>query len=77
MIGRLHSPAKGLTRALMIAILAVVLLQVVFTYAPPFHLVFGTRPIVGIDIVAIAVGAVGLVVVLEIEKAIRFALQAR
>ena len=55
----------------MIAVEIVVALQIAFTYAPLFHLVFDTRPIDPTDMIVIVLAAIGLVVVLEAEKALR------
>jgi magnesium-transporting ATPase (P-type) len=61
---------KG-TRALAIAIGAVVALQIGFTYAPPLQAVFGTTPIDAIDMVVSLLAAIALILILEAEKAVR------
>jgi magnesium-transporting ATPase (P-type) len=58
-------------RPVMLAVTAVVVLQMVFTYAPFMNTFFGTKPLaftIGLQVVA--AGAIVLVV-LEVEKAIR------
>jgi magnesium-transporting ATPase (P-type) len=66
--------AIRLTRALMIAIGAVVVLQILFTYLPPLETLYDTRPIDWPDMGVAALAAIGLIVVLELEKAIRVGL---
>jgi len=63
--------AMRLTRPLVIAVGVVVALQAAFNHAPPLQYVFETRPIGVSDALVIVIGALGLVVILEIEKAIR------
>jgi magnesium-transporting ATPase (P-type) len=62
------------TRALLIGIAAVVVLQILFTYLPPLETLYDTRPIDWPDMGVAALAAIGLIVVLELEKAIRFGL---
>jgi hypothetical protein len=66
-----------LTRALMIGIAAVVVLQILFTYLPLFELLYDTRPIDWPDMGVAALAAIGLILVLELEKAIRVGLFGR
>ena len=66
--------AIRLTRALLIGIAAVVVLQILFTYVPPLETLYDTRPIDWPDMGVAALAAVGLIVVLELEKAIRVGL---
>ena len=63
-----------LTRALLIGIAAVVVLQILFTYLPLLETLYDTRPIDWPDMGVAALAAVGLIVVLELEKAIRVGL---
>ena len=63
-----------LTRALMIGIAAVVVLQILFTYLPPLEFLYETRPISAPDMLVAAAAAIGLILVLEVEKAIRVGL---
>lgn len=59
------------TRAVLIAISLVTVLQFVFTYAPFMHGLFGARPLsIPEGALAVAVGIAGFAVI-EIEKAIR------
>jgi magnesium-transporting ATPase (P-type) len=59
------------TRAVLIAISLVTVLQFVFTYAPFMHGLFGARPLsISEGALAVAVGVAGFAVI-EIEKAIR------
>jgi magnesium-transporting ATPase (P-type) len=59
------------TRAVLIAISLVTVLQFVFTYAPLMHGLFGARPLsIPEGALAVAVGVAGFAVI-EIEKAIR------
>jgi hypothetical protein len=58
----------------MIGIAAVVVLQILFTYLPLFELLYDTRPIDWPDMGVAALAAIGLILVLEIEKAIRVGL---
>jgi magnesium-transporting ATPase (P-type) len=66
--------AIRLTRALLIGIAAVVVLQILFTYLPPLETLYDTRPIDWPDMGVAALAAIGLIVVLELEKAIRVGL---
>jgi magnesium-transporting ATPase (P-type) len=66
--------AIRLTRALLIGIAAVVVLQILFTYLPPLETLYDTRPIDWPDMGVAALAAIGLVVILELEKAIRVGL---
>ena len=66
-----------LTRALSIGIAAVVVLQILFTYLPPLETLYDTRPIDWPDMGVAALAAIGLIVVLELEKAIRVGLFGR
>jgi magnesium-transporting ATPase (P-type) len=66
-----------LTRALVIGIAAVVVLQILFTYVPPLETLYDTRPIDWPDMGVAALAAIGLILVLELEKAIRFGLFGR
>ncbi len=66
--------AIRLTRALAIGIAAVVVLQIFFTYLPPLEFLYDTRPIDWPDMGVAAAAAVGLILVLELEKAIRVGL---
>ena len=66
--------AIRLTRALAIGVAAVVLLQILFTYLPPLETLYDKRPIDWPDMGVAALAAIGLVVVLELEKAIRIGL---
>ena len=63
-----------LTRALLIGIAAVVVLQILFTYLPLFETLYDTRPIDWPDMGVAALAAIGLILVLELEKAIRVGL---
>jgi magnesium-transporting ATPase (P-type) len=65
-----------LTRALLIGIAAVVVLQILFTYLPLFETLYDTRPIDWPDMGVAALAAIGLILVLELEKAIRVGLFA-
>jgi magnesium-transporting ATPase (P-type) len=69
--------AIRLTPALAIGIGAVVVLQILFTYLPPLEILYDTRPIDWPDMGVIAASAIGLVLVLELEKAIRIGLFGR
>jgi magnesium-transporting ATPase (P-type) len=69
--------AIRLTRALTIGIGAVVVLQVLFTYLRPLEFLYDTRPIDWPDMLVAAGAAIGLILVLELEKAIRFGLFGR
>ena len=62
------------TRALAIGIAAVVALQIAFTYLPPLEILYDTRPISASDMLVAAAAAIGLILILEVEKAIRIAL---
>ena len=66
--------AIRVTRALAIGIAAVVLLQIAFTYLPPLEFLYDTRPIDWPDMLVAGAAAVGLILVLELEKAIRIGL---
>jgi magnesium-transporting ATPase (P-type) len=63
-----------LTRALMIGIAAVVVLQILFTYLPPLETLYDTRPIDWPDMGVAALAAIALILALELEKAIRVGL---
>lgn len=56
------------TRAVLIGVAAVLLAQLAFTYLPPMHAVFGTRPVSFADGAAIVAVGVALLVIVEIEK---------
>jgi magnesium-transporting ATPase (P-type) len=60
-----------LTRTLLIGIAAVIVLQILFTYLPPLEFLYDTRPIDWPDMGVAALAAIGLIVILELEKAIR------
>ena len=66
--------AIRVTPALAIGIGAVVVLQIFFTYLPPLEFLYDTRPIDWPDMLVAAAAAVGLILVLELEKAIRIGL---
>jgi magnesium-transporting ATPase (P-type) len=66
--------AIRITRALALGAGAVVLLQVAFTYLPPLEFLYDTRPIDWPDMGVAALAAVGLILVMELEKAIRVGL---
>ena len=66
--------AVRLTRALLIGVAAVVVLQILFTYLPPLETLYDTRPIDWPDMGVAALAAVGLILILELEKAIRIGL---
>jgi magnesium-transporting ATPase (P-type) len=66
--------AIRLTRALLIGVGAIVVLQILFTYLPPLAILYDTRPIDWPDMGAAALAAIGLIVILELEKAIRIGL---
>ena len=66
--------AIRITRALALGVGAVVLLQVAFTYLPPLEFLYDTRPIDWPDMGVAALAAVGLILVMELEKAIRVGL---
>ena len=59
------------TRALVIGVGAILVLQALFTYLPLFELLYDTRPIDWPDMGVAALAAIGLIALLEIEKAIR------
>ena len=63
--------AVSLAIALAIGIGSVVLLQIAFTYLPPLEFLYDTRPIDWPDMGVAALAAIGLILVLELEKAIR------
>ncbi len=65
------------TRALLIGIAAVVVLQILFTYLPLFETLYDTRPIDWPDMGVAALAAIGLILVLELEKAIRVGMLGR
>ena len=69
--------AIRLTRALAIGIGAVVVLQILFTYLPPLEILYDTRPIDWPDMGVAALAAIGLIVILELEKASASACSAR
>jgi magnesium-transporting ATPase (P-type) len=60
------------TRALAIGIGTVILLQIAFTYLPPLEFIYDTRPIDWPDMGVAALAAVALIVILELEKAVRW-----
>jgi magnesium-transporting ATPase (P-type) len=66
--------AIRLTRALLIGIGAVVVLQILFTYLPPLEILYDTRPIDWPDMGVATLAAIGLILLLELEKAIRVGL---
>jgi magnesium-transporting ATPase (P-type) len=66
--------AIRLTRALAIGVGAVVVLQILFTYLPPLETLYDTRPIDWPDMGVAALAAIGLIVILELEKTIRVGL---
>ncbi len=66
--------AIRITRVLALGVGAVVLLQVAFTYLPPLEFLYDTRPIDWPDMGVAALAAVGLILVMELEKAIRVGL---
>jgi magnesium-transporting ATPase (P-type) len=66
--------AIRLTRALLIGVGAIVVLQILFTYLPPLEILYDTRPIDWPDMGVAALAAIGLIVILELEKAIRVGL---
>jgi magnesium-transporting ATPase (P-type) len=66
--------AIRLTRALLTGVAAVVVLQILFTYLPLFEILYDTRPIDWPDMGVAALAAIGLILVLELEKAIRVGL---
>ena len=66
--------AIRVTRALAIGIGAVVVLQILFTYLPPLEILYDTRPLDWPDMGVVAAAAIGLILVLELEKAIRIGL---
>ena len=53
------------------------MLQILFTYLPPLEILYDTRPIDWPDMGVIAAAAIGLILVLELEKAIRIGLFGR
>jgi len=65
------SAASGgvMTRILLLAVVTVLTLQILFTYAPPLQLVFDTRPLPLNAVIAIAL--MGLAVFLIVEAEIR------
>jgi len=56
------------TRAVRIAIVAVVLAQLAFTYLPAMQALFDTRPVAIVDGILILAAGLVLMIVLEIEK---------
>lgn len=58
------------TRAVMVSVLFVVVLQLAFTYAPPFQAVFETRPVTIAQGAVIIASGVLLLGIMEIDKAI-------
>lgn len=63
------------TRAVLAGVGLTVLLQLVFTYAPPLQAVFDTRPVSVIDgAIVIGIGF-GLLLLLEVEKLVRRAIR--
>ncbi len=56
------------TMAVMYAVAAVVVAQIVFTYTPWFQTVFDTRPIRLVDALVVVATGVALMAVLEVEK---------
>src|SRR3546814_422140 len=65
------------TRAVVVGVGLVTVLQVAFTYAPPFQLMFETRP-VGLADGALTVAAgLALLIVLEAEKALLLRLRRK
>jgi magnesium-transporting ATPase (P-type) len=59
------------TRPILLAVAAVTLLQIAFTYAPFMNLFFGTVPLAFATGLQVVAAGVVLLVVLEIEKALR------
>ena len=53
-----------LTRALLIGIAAVIVLQILFTYLPPLEFLYDTRPIDWPDMGVAALAAIGLILIL-------------
>jgi magnesium-transporting ATPase (P-type) len=66
-----------ITPALAIGVAAVVVLQIFFTYLPPLEFLYDTRPIDWPDMGVASLAAIGLILVLELEKAIRIGLFGR
>ncbi|MCG2582664.1 MAG: HAD-IC family P-type ATPase [Marinobacter sp.] len=65
------------TPAVLLAVAGVVVLQLVFTYLPLFHDTFGSAPL-GIDSLVFAAGAgVTVLIILELETAVRKRLASR
>jgi len=62
------------TRAVLIGVGTVVIAQLAFTYLPPFHPVFGSRPLALTDGLVIIATGMALLVVVEIEKRLAGAL---
>jgi len=58
------------TKAVLIGVATVVVAQLVFTYFPPFHSVFGTEPLTLDQGLLTIVAGVALLIVVEIEKRI-------
>ena len=50
------------------------MLQILFTYLPPLETLYDTRPIDWQDMGVATLAAIGLIMVLELEKAIRVGL---
>ena len=59
------------TRAVLIALAAVVALQLAFTYTPFMAALFDTRPVAFMQGVAIVTIGIVLFAILELEKAVR------
>ena len=75
-VRNLHAPAltlKGVvaTRAVVVAVTAVVVLQLIFTYAPFMEQLFDTRPVDFVHGMEILILGVMLLAVLELEKFLR------
>jgi magnesium-transporting ATPase (P-type) len=66
--------AIRLTGALLVGIAAVFVLQILFSYLPPLQILYDTRPIDRPDMGVATLAAMGLIVILELEKAIRVGL---
>jgi len=56
------------SRAVLIAVGVLVILQALFTYAPPLQLLFGTAPLAAKDWVSIIAFGVALFFLVELEK---------
>jgi magnesium-transporting ATPase (P-type) len=57
------------SRAVLIAIAIVLVLQLLFTYAPPLQALFGSAPLGWQSWLRIALGALAAFVLVELEKA--------